>query len=51
MLAWTAILGLVFVYSVWERLAMPEFSATLLSLMGISAGTYLGFKGVAEKQS
>lgn len=49
MLAWTVILGLVFVYSVWERLAMPQFSATLLSLMGISAGTYLGFK-VPEKE-
>jgi hypothetical protein len=51
MLAWTVILGLLFVYSVWERLAMPEFSATLLSLMGISAGTYLGFKGAGEKES
>jgi hypothetical protein len=49
MLAWTAILGLVFIYSVWERLAMPEFSATLLALLGISAGTYLGFK-VPEKE-
>lgn len=44
MLAWTIVLGLIFVYEVWKRLAMPEFSATLLSLMGISAGTYLGFK-------
>jgi hypothetical protein len=51
MLAWTVILALLFVYSVWERLAMPEFGATLLSLMGISAGTYLGFKGVGEKES
>lgn len=51
MLAWTVILGLLFVYSVWERLAMPEFSTTLLSLMGISAGTYLGFKGAGEKES
>jgi len=47
MLAWTAILGLVFIYSVWERLAMPEFSATLL--LGISAGSYRGFK-VPEKE-
>jgi len=51
MLAWTVILGLLFMYSVWERLAMPEFSATLLSLMGISAGTYLGFKSAGEKES
>jgi hypothetical protein len=51
MFAWTVILGLLFVYAVWERLAMPEFSATLLSLMGISAGTYLGFKGAGEKEN
>ncbi len=44
MLAWTVILGLIFLYAVWERLAMPKFSGTLLALMGISAGTYLGFK-------
>jgi hypothetical protein len=25
-------------------LAMPEFSATLLGLMGLSAGTYVGLK-------
>ena len=48
MLSWTIVLALVFIYSVWERLAMPEFSVLLLSLMGISAGTYLGFK-VPEK--
>jgi hypothetical protein len=48
MMSWTIVLALVFIYSVWERLAMPEFSVLLLSLMGISAGTYLGFK-VPEK--
>lgn len=48
MLSWTIVLAFVFIYSVWERLAMPEFSVLLLSLMGISAGTYLGFK-VPEK--
>jgi hypothetical protein len=41
---WTAVLGVVFLNSVWARLAMPEFDATLLTLMGISSGTYLGFK-------
>ncbi len=29
---------------VYNELAMPEFSATLLGLLGISAGTYVGFK-------
>ena len=41
---WTVVLGVVFLNSVWARLAMPEFDATLLTLMGISSGTYLGFK-------
>jgi hypothetical protein len=42
--AWTIILGVIFVSSVWNGLTMPEFSATLLGLMGISSGTYIGFK-------
>ena len=41
---WTLILGIMFVASVYSELAMPEFSATLLGLLGISAGTYVGFK-------
>lgn len=41
---WTLILGIMFVASVYNELAMPEFSATLLGLLGISAGTYVGFK-------
>jgi hypothetical protein len=44
MMAWTIILGLVFVSSVWTDFTMPDFSATLLGLMGISSGTYVGFK-------
>jgi hypothetical protein len=38
------ILGVVFVSEVLTKLAMPVFDATLLALMGISSGTYLGFK-------
>lgn len=45
---WTIVLGIIFVNSVYERLAMPEFSGTLLALMGISSGTYLGFKGTEK---
>ena len=41
---WTIVLGILFLIGVWSRLSMPEFSATLLGLMGISSGTYLGFK-------
>jgi len=42
--AWTIVLGIIFVSSVYNNLNMPEFSATLLGLMGLSSGTYLGFK-------
>jgi hypothetical protein len=48
MFVWTMVLGVIFVASVYKNLAMPEFSTTLLGLMGISSGTYLGFK-VPEK--
>jgi hypothetical protein len=50
MLAWTVVLGALFLYSVWHRLSMPDFGSTLLALQGISAGTYLGFK-IPEKQN
>jgi len=42
--AWTIVLGIIFVSSVYNSLSMPEFSTTLLGLMGISSGTYIGFK-------
>lgn len=42
--AWTIVLGIMFMSSVYNSLAMPEFSATLLGLMGLSSGTYIGFK-------
>jgi hypothetical protein len=48
LLVWTIILGLFFIISSLGRLAMAQFSETLLALMGISAGTYLGFK-IPEK--
>ena len=44
MLVWTFVLGIVFVTKVWRDLAMPEFDTTLLGLMGLSAGTYVGLK-------
>lgn len=47
-LFWTIALGFVFGFGVWQNLAMPEFSDTLLALMAISGGSYVGFK-VAEK--
>jgi hypothetical protein len=42
--AWTIVLGIIFLSSVYNNLTMPEFSTTLLGLMGISSGTYIGFK-------
>ncbi len=41
---WTLILGIIFVAKVSRAIAMPEFSPTLLTLMGISNSIYLGFK-------
>ena len=41
---WTLVMGIIFVSEVLTRLAMPKFDTTLLALMGISSGTYLGFK-------
>jgi hypothetical protein len=43
-LLWTFVLGVVFVVSVAHVLSMPTFNTTLLTLMGISGATYLGFK-------
>ena len=47
---WTVILGGVFLTSVVWDLTMPEFNATLLALMGISSGTYIGFKLPLKKE-
>jgi len=41
---WTLVLSVVFVHSVLTKLGMPDFDNTLLTLMGVSSGTYLGFK-------
>lgn len=42
--AWTIVLIFIFIVSVYNVLAMPDFDTTLLALMGISSGTYIGFK-------
>ena len=46
---WTVVLGVMFIAQVMTNLTMPDFDTTLLSLMGISSGTYLGFK-ISEKK-
>lgn len=49
-LAWTIVLGIMFLSSVYNELTMPEFSASLLGLMGLSSGTYIGFKFPEQRQ-
>ena len=44
MLAWALILGVMFLIEVLARLGMPVLDPTLLGLLGISSGTYLGLK-------
>jgi hypothetical protein len=41
---WTIVLGIVFLWAVNRNISMLEFEASLLTLMGISSGTYVGFK-------
>jgi len=41
---WTLVLGIIFASDVLTKLTMPNFDSTLLVLMGISSGTYLGFR-------
>lgn len=47
---WTIALGGIFVIGVVQDLAMPQFSDTLLALMGVTSAGYVGFK-YPERQS
>ena len=49
MFVWTIVLGIIFINKVYTNLEMPDFQ-TMLGLMGISGGTYIGFK-FQEKQT
>ncbi len=44
MLVMTVSLGLMFLINVFTRLSMPVFDGSLITLMGISAGTYVAAK-------
>lgn len=44
MLVWTIVLGMVFITKVWKYRELPTFDGAMLALMGITSGTYLGFK-------
>jgi hypothetical protein len=50
MVVWTLLLGLFFIRSVVKCLAMPQFDDSMLILMGVSSGTYLGLK-IPEKNA
>jgi len=49
-LAWTIVLGVIYLSRVYANLEVPSLGTNLLTLMGISGGVYLGFK-IPEKQS
>jgi hypothetical protein len=44
MVLWTLILGLVYVWTIFSQLTLPDFDTNLLLMVGISSGTYIGFK-------
>jgi hypothetical protein len=44
LLVWNTVLGVVFLWQTWIDFAMPEFNATLLGLLGLSAATFVGMK-------
>lgn len=47
---WTIVLGSVFVRSAYASLQLPQFDATLLTMIGISGGLYIGFKFPEQKK-
>jgi hypothetical protein len=51
MLAWTLVLGAVFVAKVFTDRTMPQFDSNLLLLMGISSGAYIGFKMAGPRKT
>ena len=40
---WTILLAIVFLSTVFRHLEMPEFSASVLAILGIAGGTYIAF--------
>lgn len=51
MFLWTAILGVIFITNVITKQEMPQLDESLLALMGISSGAYVGLKTVENKKS
>lgn len=44
MAVWTIVLSVVFLVKSYQTMSMPQFNDTLLLLMGISSGAYVGLK-------
>ena len=51
MLIFTIVTGIIFIHDVLTVFEMPEFNDTLLLLMGISNGTYAGFKATENNST
>lgn len=51
LVSWTILLGFIFAFYVYDDLRVPTFSGSLLALMGISAGTYMGFEMLDKPSS
>ena len=49
LIVWNVVLGGVFLFWTWSDFAMPEFNATLLALLGLSAATFVGMKMTAPQ--
>ena len=41
---WLPLIGLAFAYHVVQHIALPEWQAPMLALVGISASTYVGYR-------
>lgn len=48
-IVWTVALAVVFCANVWRTLSMPDFDSTMLALMGITSGAYVGLKLPEDK--
>jgi len=51
MLVFNLLFGVLFILYVVQHVSMPEFDGNILTLMGMSAGTYAGFKIPEKTQS
>ena len=51
LLIWNLLLGFIFLFLVWEHLALPSFSQSLLALVGIGTAIHLGFNFLERPRS